>query len=144
MQPRISTIGATIKMTVYKNACHYGNLTGVKSLENLKAICQWISEQNSVKIMSINIDAMMLSRKGYSNFKPEDIYEVCNKLGAQTMYNPELFPAVYARFDQLPTLVIFRTTSAQALGVKTLSDVLQLKKKFSLILRHLHRSDVIS
>ena len=85
---------------------------------------------------------MMLSRKGNENFRPEVIYKVCKKLGAHTVYNPELFPAIYATFEGLPTLVIFRTTSAQALGVKSLNQFINLQEKYSLIITNLHSSSI--
>ena len=129
IRPQIIALHKKIKLTVYRHASQHVNVTGVRSLKKLKYIQEKIiSLGNNIKIISKKIDAIMLSRKGHDNFKLELIYKVCQNMGAKTIYNPELFPAVYSTFPGIPTISLFRTTSVQVLGVKNSRQIKEIRK----------------
>ena len=129
ISPQIITLNEKIKFTIYRHASQHVNVTGVRSLKKLKFIEKKIfSLANNIKIKDKKIDAIMLSRKGHDNFKLEHIYKVCQNMGAKTIYNPELFPAVYCSFPGIPTIALFRTTSVQVLGVKNSKEIKEIRK----------------
>ena len=129
IRPQIIALDKKIKLTVYKHATQHVNVTGIRSLKKLKYIQTKIySLGKAIEIIEEKIDAIMLSRKGYGNFKAEHIYKICQNMGAKTFYNPELFPAVYCTFPGLPTISLFRTTSVQALGVKNSTQIHKIRK----------------
>ena len=147
--PKITYLDETIRMTVYKSAPYLVHFTGFKELGKIPYLKHNIWTQNkNIKIQKPIIDAIMLSRKGDKSkykLKYPDLIKHVKSLGGKVEYEPELFPGLRCRFENLPTITIFRSTSAQCLGVRNTSQIEQINTIvnwiFSLSLNHHHQSD---
>ena len=121
MAPSISSMGR-LKITVYKSSPYLINITGVRRLSDL-CIVKKKMRQKSIKIMRTRIDAIMISKKGRGNFNITNLIASVLERGGKYHYEPEIWPAIEVNVGDLPTILIFRTGSAQCFGLKSFKQV---------------------
>ena len=109
--------------SIYKDSRKFINVTGLKSLQEIKQ--QKLAMEKLVKqnIVSVKIDNIFYSKKDSKNVDMGSLYKkdyFCN-------YNIELFAGMYLHPSNksYPTILLFRTGSYSLMGSKYLKFILE-------------------
>ena len=114
--------------SIYRGATNFINVTGLKSLQDIKhqkLAMEKIFKQN---IISVKIDNIFYSKKDYKNLDMCSLYNYlkgrkdyfCN-------YNIELFAGMYLHPSNksYPTILLFRTGSYSLMGCKSMKFIME-------------------
>ena len=109
--------------TIYHYSPYLVNVTGVKSLEQLKFAQKIIEEKLQQQVVEVRIDNTFFSKKDYRNINMDSVYKFM-KLNEDfhVDYNIELFAGMYfhPKLKDYPTILFFRTGSYTMMGGKNL------------------------
>ena len=113
---------------IYTHTPHLLNVTGVKSIAQLKTCKAEMEERFHIKIIEYKIDNLFFSKKDNKNI---DLDRLCQYLHDHEKYYAsychELFPGMHLLpKDKLyPTIVLFRTGSFTLMGSKNLDFIFE-------------------
>ena len=112
--------------SIYKDATKFINVTGLKSLQEIKQQKLAMEDRFKQKIIDVKIDNIFFSKKDDKNINMHSLYNYlkgvknyfCN-------YNIELFSGMYLHpLNKLyPTILLFRTGSYTLMGGKSLKVI---------------------
>jgi TATA-box binding protein (TBP) (component of TFIID and TFIIIB) len=109
--------------TIYHYSTYLVNVTGVKSLEQLKFTQKIIEEKLQQQVVEVRIDNTFFSKKDYRNINMDSVYKFM-KLNEDfhVDYNIELFAGMYfhPKLKDYPTILFFRTGSYTMMGGKSI------------------------
>ena len=117
-----------VKITIYWHSPLLLNITGSKSMQEVKRIQNFIETAFNVHCRNLKIDNIFYSYKDYKNIDMSALfYHVSDKFKEKFVidYNVELFPGLYmkTKCKGEPTLILFRTASYTILGCKSINQV---------------------
>ena len=130
VQPKKPLIWRDGKSTfsIYKDATKFINVTGLKSLQEIKHQKLAMEKLFKQNIISVKIDNIFYSKKDYKNLDMHSLYNYlkdgkdyfCN-------YNIELFAGMYLHptNKNYPTILLFRTGSYTLMGGKSMKFILE-------------------
>ena len=106
---------------IYHHSPYLVNVTGVKTLEQLKLARQIIEEKLQQAVVKVRIDNTFFSQKNYRNVDLNKVYTFMQQ--SETFhvdYNVELFAGMYLhpKKTKYPTILFFRTGSYTMMGGK--------------------------
>ena len=118
----------SVKITIYWHSPLLLNITGSKSMEEVKRIQNFIETAFNVQCKNLKIDNIFYSYKDYKNIDMSALYyHTRDKFKEKFVidYNVELFPGLYmkTKFKGEPTLILFRTGSYTIMGCKSINQV---------------------
>ena len=115
-----------VTFSIYKDANKFINVTGMRSLEEIKQQKLAMDDIFKQKVISIKIDNIFFSKKDDKNIDMCALYNYlkgnkdyfCN-------YNIELFAGMYLHPSNkvYPTILVFRTGSYTLMGGKSMSAI---------------------
>ena len=106
---------------IYHHSSYLVNVTGVKTLEQLKLARQIIEEKLQQPVLKVRIDNTFFSQKNYRNVDLNKVYTFMQHHNAYSVdYNVELFAGMYLHPKKIdyPTILFFRTGSYTMMGGK--------------------------
>ena len=127
--------------SIYRGATKFINVTGLKSLQEIKQQKLLVEKLFKQNIISVKIDNIFYSKKDYKNL---DMYSLYNYLKDRKdyfcNYNIELFAGMYLHpaNKNYPTILLFRTGSYSLMGGKSMKLILE-SEKFVTDLIHMFR-----
>ena len=114
--------------SIYKDATNFVNVTGLKTLQEIKQQKLVVEKLFKQNIISVKIDNIFYSKKDYKNLDMHSLYNYlkdgkdyfCN-------YNIELFAGMYLHPSNkiYPTILVFRTGSYTLMGGKSIKVILE-------------------
>ena len=127
--------------SIYKDSRKFINVTGLKSLQEIKQQKLTMEKLFKQNIISVKIDNIFYSKKDSKNVDMGSLYNYlkgrkdyfCN-------YNIELFAGMYLHpaNKNYPTILLFRTGSYSLMGGKSMKLILE-SEKFVTDLIHMFR-----
>ena len=107
---------------IYHHSPYLVNVTGVKTLEQLKLARQIIEEKLQQAVVKVRIDNTFFSQKNCRNVDLNKVYTFMQQ--SETFhvdYNVELFAGMYLhpKKTKYPTILFFRTGSYTIMGVNS-------------------------
>ena len=122
-----------IKVTIYAKCPTLLNATGLRSSKDIQYYKQLFEEKYGQKCKSVNIDNIFLSKKGFKNMEMSKMYKYLKEYYSdiyRVHYDIELFPAMflYPKQDNLPTVLLFHTSTYQFIGRCNKDGLWQTKK----------------
>ena len=114
--------------SIYKDSRKFINVTGLKSLQEIKQQKLAMEKLFKQNIISVKLDNIFYSKKDYKNL---DMYSLYNYLkdGKDYFcnYNIELFAGMYLHptNKNYPTILLFRTGSYTLMGGKSMKFILE-------------------
>lgn len=125
------------KIIVYGHSPRLLNVTGVKSMIEVKSTINYLVSNFEVKVNNLKIDNIFHSHKDFKNINMRELFHyVRDNYSTQYIvdYNIEIFPGMYLKSKRKsePTLILFRTGSYVIVGAKSIhqvkSCVMQIQK----------------
>lgn len=117
-----------VTFTIYKHTPDLLNVTGVKSLAQLKSCKEEMEKHFEKKIKEERIDNLFFSKKDKKNIDLDQlsIYLHGHKKYFAS-YHHELFPGMHLlpKDKSFPTIVLFRTGSFTLMGSKNLNAIFE-------------------
>ena len=117
-----------VTFTIYKHTPDLLNVTGVKSLAQLKSCKEEMEKHFEKKIKEERIDNLFFSKKDKKNIDLDQlsIYLQGHKKYFAS-YTHELFPGMHLlpKDKSFPTIVLFRTGSFTLMGSKNLNAIFE-------------------
>jgi TATA-box binding protein (TBP) (component of TFIID and TFIIIB) len=117
-----------VTFTIYKHTPDLLNVTGVKSLAQLKSCKEEMEKHFEKKIKEERIDNLFFSKKDKKNIDLDQlsIYLQGHKKYFAS-YHHELFPGMHLlpKDKSFPTIVLFRTGSFTLMGSKNLNAIFE-------------------
>ena len=116
-------------VVVYGHSPKLLNVTGVKSMSEVKSTINFIQSNFGVNVNNMKIDNIFVSHKDFKNINMMKLfYYAREKFSKQYIidYNIELFPGMYLKTKKQktkPTLILFRTGSYVIVGAKSIYQV---------------------
>ena len=114
--------------SIYRGATNFINVTGLKSVQEIKQQKLAMEKLFKQNIISVKIDNIFYSKKDYKNIDMGSLYNYlkgrkdyfCN-------YNIELFAGMYLHPSNksYPTILLFRTGSYSLMGGKSMKLILE-------------------
>ena len=117
--------------SIYRNSTKFINVTGIKSLQEIKQQKLAMEKLFKQDIISVKIDNIFYSKKDNKNI---DMHLLYNYLKGRKdffcSYNIELFAGMYLHPSNkvYPTILLFRTGSYTLMGCKSLKLILEVEK----------------
>ena len=117
-----------VTYTIYKHTPHLLNVTGVKSIAQLKTCKGEMEGRFNAEIIEDRVDNLFFSKKDNKNI---DLDKLCKYLHGHEKYYAsyvhELFPGMHLlpKDKMYPTIVLFRTGSFTLMGSKNLDFVFE-------------------
>ena len=121
-----------VKITIYWHSPLLLNVTGSKSMQEVKRIQNFIETAFNVQCKNLKIDNIFYSHKDYLSIDLNKLYYYLRERYKDKFvidYNIELFPGLYmkSRIKGFPTLILFRTGSYTILGSKSIEMIKKCK-----------------
>ena len=121
-----------VKITVYGHSPLLINVTGPKSMHEVKCAQNGIEAAFNVNCENLKIDNIFYSYKDYKNIDMYALYYYAREKFKDRFivdYNVELFPGLYMKpkCKGTPTLILFRTASFTIIGCRTIEQVKEFK-----------------
>ena len=117
--------------SIYRNTTKFINVTGIKSLQEIKQqklVMEKLFKQN---VISVKIDNIFYSKKDDKNIDMHLLYTYLKgRKDFFCSYNIELFAGMYLHPSNkvYPTILLFRTGSYTLMGCKSLKLILEVEK----------------
>jgi TATA-box binding protein (TBP) (component of TFIID and TFIIIB) len=117
-----------VTFTIYKHTPDLLNVTGVKSLGQLKNCKEEMEKRFNTKVKKERIDNLFFSKKDKKNI---DLDQISMYLRGHdkylASYTHELFPGMHLlpKDKAFPTIVLFRTGSFTLMGSKNLNAIFE-------------------
>ena len=114
--------------SIYRDGRKFINVTGLKSLQEIKQQKLAMEKLFKQNIISVKIDNIFYSKKDYKNL---DMHSLYNYLKGRKdyfcKYNIELFAGMYLHPSNkiYPTILVFRTGSYTLMGGKSIKVILE-------------------
>ena len=117
--------------SIYKDSRKFINVTGLKSIQEIKQQKLAMEKLFKKNVISVKIDNMFYSKKDSKNIDMGSLYTYLK--GRQDYfcnYNIELFAGMYLHPTNkvYPTILLFRTGSYTLMGCKSLKLILEVEK----------------
>ena len=130
-----------VKITVYYHSPLLINVTGCKSMQEVKRTKNFIETAFNVQCKNLKIDNIFYSYKDYKNIDMSALYyHVSDKFKEKFVidYNVELFPGLYmkTKCKGVPTLILFHTGSYTIMGCKSINQVKEYRMFIINLLNH--------
>ena len=130
-----------VKITVYWHSPLLINVTGSKSMQEVKHIQSRIETAFNVHCKNLKVDNIFYSHKDYINIDMSALYYYAREKFKEKFvidYNIELFPGLYmkSRCKTVPTLILFRTGSYTIIGCKSIDQVKDYRMFIINLLNH--------
>ena len=130
-----------VKITVYGHSPLLINVTGCKSMQEVKRCQNCIEIAYNVQCTNLKIDNIFYSYKDHKNIDMSALYyHVRDKFKEKFVidYNVELFPGLYmkTKCKGEPTILLFRTGSYTIMGCKSINQVKEYKSFIINLLNH--------
>ena len=130
-----------VKITVYYHSPLLINVTGSKSMQEVKRTQKFIEIAFNVQCKNLKIDNIFYSYKDHKNIDMSALYyHVRDKFKEKFVidYNVELFPGLYmkTKCKGEPTILLFRTGSYTIMGCKSINQVKEYKSFIINLLNH--------
>ena len=130
-----------VKITVYGHSPLLINVTGCKSMQEVKRCQNCIEIAYNVQCTNLKIDNIFYSYKDFKNIDMSALYyHVREKVKEKFVidYNVELFPGLYmkTKCKGEPTLILFRTGSYTIMGCKSINQVKEYRMFIINLLNH--------
>ena len=130
-----------VKITVYGHSPLLINVTGCKSMQEVKRYQNCIETAFNVQCRNLKIDNIFYSYKDFKNIDMSALYyHVRDKVKEKFVidYNVELFPGLYmkTKCKGEPTILLFRTGSYTIMGCKSINQVKEYKSFIINLLNH--------
>ena len=114
--------------SIYRNSTKFINVTGIKSLQEIKQQKLAMEKLFKQDIISVKIDNIFYSKKDSKNVDMGSLYNYLK--GRQDYfcnYNIELFAGMYLHPSNkvYPTILLFRTASYTLMGCKSMKLILE-------------------
>ena len=114
--------------SIYRGATNFINVTGLKSVQEIKQQKLAMEKLFKQNIISVKIDNIFYSKKDYKNIDMGSLYNYLK--GRQDYfcnYNIELFAGMYLHPSNkvYPTILLFRTASYTLMGCKSMKLILE-------------------
>ena len=121
-----------VKITIYWHSPMLLNVTGSKSMQEVKRTQNFIETAFNVQCKNLKIDNIFYSYKDHKNIDMSALYyHVRDEFKERFVidYNVELFPGLYmkTKFKGEPTIILFRTGSYTIMGCKSINQVKEYK-----------------
>ena len=121
-----------VKITVYAHSPLLINVTGCKSMQEVKCSQNCIEIAYNVQCSYLTIDNIFYSYKDCKDIDMSALYyHVRDEFKERFVidYNVELFPGLYmkTKFKGEPTIILFRTGSYTIMGCKSINQVKEYK-----------------
>ena len=131
----------SVKITIYWHSPLLLNVTGSKSVEEVKRKQNFIETAFNVQCKNLKIDNIFYSYKDYKSIDMSALYyHVSDKFKVKFVidYNVELFPGLYmkTKCKGIPTLILFRTGSYTIMGCKSINQVKEYRMFIINLLNH--------
>ena len=115
-------------MSIYRGATNFINVTGLKSVQEIKQQKLAMEKLFKQNIISVKIDNIFYSKKDSKNVDMGSLYNYLK--GRQDYfcnYNIELFAGMYLHPSNkvYPTILLFRTASYTLMGCKSMKLILE-------------------
>ena len=130
-----------VKITVYGHSPLLINVTGCKSMQEVKRYQNCIETAFNVQCRNLKIDNIFYSYKDHKNIDMSALYyhvrdEFKERFAID--YNIELFPGLYMKTKSKaePTIILFRTGSYTIMGCKSINQVKEYKLFIINLLNH--------
>ena len=110
--------------TIYNHSPYLVNVTGVKSIKQLKLAKKIIEREIKINVTKVTIDNTFYSKKNDRNVDLKRVYEYMqNNEDFHVEYNVELFAGMYfkPKNPNYPTILFFRTGSYIMMGGKKIN-----------------------
>ena len=117
--------------TIYKHTPTLVNVTGIRSLDELKKCIKIIEKKYNQSTIKVRIDNTFFSKKNLKNIDLERVYTHMKKFrGYNVNFNRELFPGMYMipKPRTYPTILLFTTGSYTLMGGKSLDAIFESEK----------------
>ena len=130
-----------VKITIYWHSPLLINVTGSKSMQDVKCTKKFIETAFNVQCKNLNIDNIFYSYKDHKNINMSALYyHVSDKFKEKFVidYNVELFPGLYmkTKCKGEPTLILFHTGSYTIMGCKSINQVKEYRMFIINLLNH--------
>ena len=130
-----------VKITVYYHSPLLINVTGSKSMQEVKRTQKFIEIAFNVQCKNLKIDNIFYSYKDHKNIDMSALYyQVRDEFKERFAidYNIELFPGLYmkTKCKGEPTILLFRTGSYTIMGCKSINQVKEYKSFIINLLNH--------
>ena len=131
----------SVKITIYWHSPLLLNVTGSKSVEEVKRTQNFIETAFNVQCKNLKIDNIFYSCKDHKNIDMSALYyHVSDKFKEKFVidYNVELFPGLYmkTKCKGEPTLILFHTGSYTIMGCKSIDQVQEYRMFIINLLNH--------
>ena len=117
--------------TIYKHTPTLLNVTGIKSLDEIKKYKKILEKKYKQSAVKVRIDNTFFSKKDYKNIDLDKIYTHMKKYrGYNVNFNRELFHGMYMipKPKTYPTILLFRSGSYTLMGGKSLEAIFESEK----------------
>ena len=117
-----------VTYTIYKHTPHLLNLTGVKSIGQLKTCKVEMEERFHGEIVEDRVDNLFFSKKDNKNLDMDKLHLYLHEHEKYyASYEHELFPGMHLlpKDKRYPTIVLFRTGSFTLMGSTNLDFVFE-------------------
>ena len=117
--------------SIYKDARNFINVTGLKSLQEIKQQKLVVEKLFKQKITTVKIDNIFYSKKDYKNLDMHSLYSYLkDRKDFFCNYNIELFAGMilHPANKNYPTILLFRTGSYTLMGGKSMKLILESEK----------------
>ena len=114
--------------SIYRGATKFINVTGLKSLQEIKQQKLAMEKLFQQIIISVKIDNIFYSKKDYKNIDMHSLYNYLkDRKDYFCNYNIELFAGMYLHptNKNYPTILLFRTGSYTLMGGKSMKLILE-------------------
>ena len=130
-----------VKITVYWHSPLLINVTGSKSMQEVKGTKNFIETAFNVQCENLKIENIFYSFKDHKNIDMSALYyHVSDKFKEKFVidYNVELFPGLYmkTKCKGEPTLILFHTGSYTIMGCKSINQVKDYRMFIINLLNH--------
>ena len=117
-----------ITFSIYRDAKKFINVTGLRSLQEIKQQKLAMEKLFNQNIISVKIDNIFYSKKDNKNLDMHSLYNYLKQRKDYFCdYNIELFAGMYLHPANkiYPTILVFRTGSYTLLGAKSIKVILE-------------------
>ena len=117
--------------TIYKHTPTLLNVTGIKSLDELKKYKKILEKKYIQSAVKVRIDNTFFSKKNCKNIDLDKIYtHMKNYRGYDVIFNREIFPGMHMipKPRTYPTILLFRTGSYTLMGGKSLDAIFESER----------------
>ena len=132
---------SSISVTIYGHSPLSLNVSGIQSLDEVNLVQELIEKLYDVKCLDVRVDNIFLSHKDYLNLDVSKIYYYLRDyIDCHVDYNIELYPGMYIKSKNYPTINLFRTGSFQILGAKSHEQIFEIKNFVNMLVSMFNKS----